>query len=47
MIFDRQEHKDIVLHLLENSNFSGKIIELVLELRKAVLEAKIELPKKK
>lgn len=47
MIFDRKEHKDIVLHLLENGSFSGKILELVLELKQAVIKAFIELPEKR
>ena len=47
MIFDKKEHKDIVLHLIENSNFSGKILELVLELKQAVKGAFIEAPEDK
>lgn len=47
MIFDRKEHKDIVLYLIENGSFQGKILELVLELKQAVIKAEIELPENK
>lgn len=41
MIFDRQEHKQIVLQLIEQTNFPGTVLELVCELKSAVIMAAI------
>ena len=41
MQFDKQEHKDIVAALIEQANFPGKILELAIELKRAVATSQI------
>ena len=36
MQFDKPEHKQIVAELIRNANFPGAIVEMAVELKKAV-----------
>lgn len=44
MVFDKEEHKQIVIALIEKAQFPGQIVEQVAELKAAVLAAKVETP---
>ena len=39
MTFDKPEHQQIVAQLIEQAQFPGKMLELALELKKAVEDA--------
>lgn len=41
MIFDKKEHKNLVIQMIEQTNFPGKILEVILEFKHAVLNAEI------
>lgn len=41
MTFDKPEHKEIVKQLLEQANYPGKLVELAVEVKKAVAEANV------
>jgi len=41
MIFDKEEHKKIILALINSSSFPGNILETILELKEAVSNGKI------
>jgi len=45
MIIDKEEHKALLIQMVDMTNFPGKLLETALELKKAIQEAKIE-PKK-
>ena len=42
MTFDKPEHQQIVAQLIESAQFPGKMLELALELKKAVADASID-----
>ena len=42
MIFDKEEHKELTIQMINRTNFLGNILETVLEFKKAVLEAEIK-----
>ena len=44
MIFDKVEHQQIVSELIRNANFPGAIVEMAVELKKAVAEATVASP---
>lgn len=39
MTFDKPEHKELCLQLINNATFSGQLLDIVYEFRNAVLEA--------
>ena len=41
MTFDKQEHKDLVVALIEQASFSGKMLEVAAELKAAVRYASV------
>lgn len=41
MTFDKQEHKDLVVALIEQASFPGKMLEVAAELKLAVRVANI------
>jgi hypothetical protein len=46
MIIDKPEHQKILLELINQANFPGNILELMVEVKKAIVDAKIgEQPK--
>jgi len=45
MKFDKPEHKEICLKMLDATNFPGQIVEIVVELKKAMQNAEIETKK--
>jgi len=45
MKFDKPEHKEICLKMLDNTNFPGQIAEIVVELKQAMQNAEIETKK--
>lgn len=42
MKFDKSEHKELTIKIIEASNFPGQILDLVYELKQAVQNAEIE-----
>lgn len=44
MVFDSENHKQIVAALIEKANFPGAIVEDVAKLKEAVSKAKVEAP---
>ena len=42
MKFDKPEHKELTIKIIEASNFPGQLIDLVHELKQAVQNADIE-----
>ncbi len=44
MTFDSQEHKDLVLALIAQANFPGKILEMATALKKAAEGATVDGP---
>lgn len=45
MTFDKPEHKELCLKMLDATNFPGQIVEIVVELKQAMQKAEIETPK--
>ncbi len=39
MIIDREEHRDALLQLIDGSSFPGRSVDLVYELKQAILGA--------
>ena len=44
MQFDTQQHKELVVALIEQASFPGKLIEVAAELKKSVAAATVETP---
>lgn len=47
MIVDKLEHKELLLRIINQSNFPGSIVENILELKVSIARAKIPEPPKK
>lgn len=45
MKFDKPEHKELALKIIEVATFPGQLLELANELKQAVVKAEIEAPK--
>lgn len=45
MTFDKPEHQKLVAELLNSANYPGHLVELVVEVKKAVQQASISEPK--
>ncbi len=45
MVLDREEHRMLLFEIIKTAQFPGRLLDLALELKKAINEAKIE-PKK-
>lgn len=43
MILDKQEHRELLMELIDNSVFKGNSAELVTELKKAIIEAEVQI----
>jgi hypothetical protein len=41
MTFDKPEHKEICLKMLDATTFPGQIVELILELKQAMQKAEV------
>jgi hypothetical protein len=41
MIIDKPEHQKILIELINQANFPGSILELMVEIKTAIIEAKI------
>jgi len=46
MIIDKEEHKVILLQIIDITNFPGKTLEAAMELKNAVKNATVEKDKK-
>ena len=42
MIIDKKEHKEILLQMINTTNFPGNTLEIALELKNAIIEADIK-----
>lgn len=42
MKFDKPEHKELTLKIIDASNFPGQLLDLVYELKQAVQRAEVE-----
>lgn len=42
MTFDKPQHKQLILDLLDKAQFPGHAVELVFELRKAISEGSVQ-----
>lgn len=47
MIVDKLEHKELLLQIINKSNFPGSILESILELKLSIARAKIPEPPKR
>ncbi|MDG9783885.1 hypothetical protein [Metapseudomonas otitidis] len=44
MILDKEEHRQLILTLIDKAQFPGSILDHIVEFKKAVTEAKIQAP---
>ncbi len=47
MVLDKEEHRVLLLEIIKTASFPGRVLELALELKVAIHEAKIEPQKEK
>ena len=47
MVLDKEEHRMLLLEIIKTASFPGRFIELAIELKVAIHEAKIEPNKEK